>query len=150
MADSLRARLLGTWRLVEAVGEQVDGSPPLHPHGERPVGLIVYAEDGHMAVQIMERGRAVPSTADWTALTPDESAAEARTYFAYAGAFEVDEAAGTVTHHVELSLFPAWAGRTQVRRVEFRGGELLLASSAPILTGGALVTMRLRWERASD
>ena len=150
MAERLRSRLLGTWRLVDAVAEPVDGSPPLRPHGERPVGLLVYAADGHMSVQIMERDRAVPASADWTALTPGESAAEARTYFAYAGAFEVDGLAGTVTHHVEVSLFPAWAGTAQVRTVELRGDRLVLSSRAPILSGGVLAIMRLSWERVQS
>jgi hypothetical protein len=148
MPDSLRARLLGAWRLLDAVAAPVDGSPPHRPHGDRPTGLILYAPDGHMSVQIMEPGRAVPESADWTALTPEEYAAEARSYFAYAGTFEVDEEAGTVTHRVQVSLFPRWVGDGQVRTVEFEGDRLTLSSAEPLLTAGGLVRMHLVWERA--
>ena len=37
---------------------------------------------------------------------PEEYAAAAAGYFAYAGRWEVDGAAGTVTHEIELSLVP--------------------------------------------
>jgi hypothetical protein len=150
MSDPLRARLLGAWRLIDAVAEPADGSPAQRPHGEHPVGLILYTPDGHMAVQIMAAERAVPASADWAALTPEEYAAEARTYFAYAGTFEVDEAAGTVRHHMALSLFPGWVGDGQVRVVELDGDRLVLRSAAPVMSGGRPATMRLSWERAED
>lgn len=149
MPDSLRDRLLGAWRLLDALAEPVDGSTPHRPHGPRPAGLILYTPDGHVSVQIMEPDRAVPESTDWTALTPEEYAAEGRTYFGYAGRFDVDEAAGTVTHHVEVSLFPGWVGDGQLRLVELEGNRLTLSTPTPFLTGGKLVRMRLNWERAS-
>ncbi len=148
MPDGLRARLLGAWRLLDVVEEPLDGSPVRRPHGERPQGLILYSPSGHMSVQIMERERTPIATADWTALTPEEHAAEAETYFAYAGTFDVDEAAGTVTHHVDLALFPGWVGGSQVRAAELDGDRLVLSTPAPVLSGGRLVTTRVSWERA--
>jgi hypothetical protein len=150
MPDSLRARLLGAWRLLDAVAVPVDGSPPRRPHGEHPVGLIIYAPDGHMAVQIMAAERAVPSTSDWTALSVEDYAEEARTFFAYAGTYEVDEAAGTVTHFMAVSLFPGWVGDAQARLVQLDGDRLTLTSVAPVPSGGGSVTMRLTWERATS
>ena len=146
--DGLRARLLGAWRLLDVVEEPLDGSPVRRPHGERPQGLIIYSPDGHMSVQIMERERTPVATADWTALSAQEYAAEAETYFAYAGTFAVDEAAGTVTHHVSLALFPGWVGSSQVRVAELDGDRLMLSSAAPALSGGRRVTTRISWERA--
>ena len=130
------------------MAEPADGSPPRRPHGEHPVGLILYTPDGHMAVQIMAADRELPASVDWTSLTPEEYAAEARTYFAYAGTFEVDEAAGAVTHHMAVSLFPRWVGDGQVRVVELDGDRLVLRSAAPVAAGGGLATMRITWERA--
>jgi hypothetical protein len=147
MPDGLRARLLGAWRLLDVVEEPVDGSMPRRPHGEQPRGLILYSADGYMSVQIAEREREPIAGADWTALTSAEYAAEARSYFAYAGRFSVDEAAGTVTHHVELSLFPGWAGLGQVRAVEFDGDRLVLSAVAPVESGGRLVITRISWTR---
>jgi hypothetical protein len=104
MDGGLREKLIGAWRLVDVVEEPVDGSPVRRPHGERPVGLILYTPDGYMSAQIMERARAAITAPDWSDLTSEEYAEEARGYFAYCGSFEVDEAAGRVTHTVEASL----------------------------------------------
>ena len=101
-----------------------------------------------MSVQIAEREREPVAGADWTALTPEEYAAEARSYFAYAGRFSVDEAAGTVTHHVELSLFPGWAGLSMPRAVELDGDRLVLSSASPVESGGRQVIVRISWARA--
>ena len=147
MPDGLRARLLGAWRLLDVVEEPIDGSPVGRPHGEQPRGLILYAPDGYMSVHIEERVREPVAGADWTALTPEEFAAEARSYFAYAGRFSVDEAAGTVTHHVELSLFPGWVGLSMPRVVELDGDRLVLSSAAPVESGGRRVIVRLSWAR---
>ena len=58
MAAGLRERLVGAWRLVDAVEEAIDGSPVRRPHGERPIGLILYTPDGYLSAQIMDRRRA--------------------------------------------------------------------------------------------
>jgi hypothetical protein len=148
MDGRLRERMIGAWRLVDVVEEPVDGSSPRRPHGERPIGLILYTPDGYMSAQIMERERGAITSPDWSDLTSEEYAEEARGYFAYCGSFEVDEAAGTVTHAVEASLFPGWVGSAQLRVVKFDGGALELSSASPAPSRGALVITRLRWERA--
>jgi hypothetical protein len=148
MDGGLREKLIGAWRLVDVVEEPVDGSPVRRPHGERPVGLILYTPDGYMSAQIMERARAAITAPDWSDLTSEEYAEEARGYFAYCGSFEVDEAAGRVTHTVEASLFPGWVGSRQPRVVKLDGDALELSSASPAPSRGAFVITRLRWERA--
>jgi hypothetical protein len=148
MEARLRERLVGAWRLVDVVEEPVDGSPVRRPHGERPIGLLLYTPDGHMSAQIMERRRDRAHTPDWSDLTSQEYADEARSYFAYSGTFQVDEAAGTVTHSVEVSLFPGWLGTGQVRAVKLDGRALELSTASPVQSGGRLVTTRISWERA--
>jgi hypothetical protein len=102
-----------------------------------------------MSAQIMDPDRGPVVSADWSALTPEEYAAEARGYFAYAGSFEVDEERGTVTHSVEVSLFPGWVGGAQLRIVRLDGDVLELSGAVPEESGGKLVTTRLRWVRAA-
>ena len=148
MAESLRERLVGAWELIDAVEEPVDGSPPRYPMGEHPTGLIVYTPDGHMSVQIMQAGHAAAGTGDPYGRTAEEFAAEARTYFAYAGSFETDERAGVVTHEVRMSLYPGWVGQGQRRAVRLAGDVLELASAEPSPSAGVLVRTRLRWRRA--
>jgi hypothetical protein len=148
MEGSIREKLIGAWRLVDVVKESVAGSPAGRPHGDRPVGLILYTHDGFMSVQIMDPDRPSSVSADWSSLTPDEYADEARGYFAYAGSYEVDEERGTVAHSVDVSLFPGWVGGGQVRVARFDGDVLVLSGASPEMSGGRLVTTRLRWGRA--
>jgi hypothetical protein len=145
----LRESLVGAWELVDVVEEALDGSPSRRPHGERPVGLILYTHDGYMSAQIMERQRGRVESCDWSSLTAEEYAEEARGYFAYAGPYEVDEERGTVTHSVVASLFPGWVGSAQVRVAELEGERLVLRSAAPVCSGGKLVVVQLTWRRAA-
>jgi hypothetical protein len=147
-SGTLRDRLIGAWKLVDVVEEPADGPPVRRPHGEEPTGLILYTADGHVSVQIMDRGHGELASRDWSALAPIEYAGTARGYFAYAGRFDVDEEHGTVTHSVSLSLFPGWIGGLQVRAAAFEGSALVLSSATPAMPGGKLVTTRLTWERA--
>ncbi len=148
MTGSLRERLIGAWELIDVVEEPVDGSPLRHPLGEHPCGLIVYTADGHMSVQIMQEGHAGRAADDPYGRTGDDYAREARTYFAYAGTYKVDEVRGVVTHGVRLSLFPGWVGQDQERVAQLDGVVLQLSGVEPSLSAGLLVRTRLRWRRA--
>jgi hypothetical protein len=65
---------------------------------------------------------------------------------AYAGRFELDGA--DVLHHVELSLFPDWVGKTQRRHIEWRGAnDLTLTTPEHTTSRGTRVVNRLRWTR---
>jgi hypothetical protein len=148
MEADLRERLAGAWELTDVVEEAADGSPARRPHGERPIGFLLYTPDGHMSAQIMRRDRDAIASPDWSDLTPEQYAEEARGYFAYCGAYELDAQAGTVTHIVLAALFPNWVGTRQARAVRFDGDTLVLSSPSPELSGGRLVTTRVSWERA--
>ena len=76
--------------------------------------------------------------------TPEEWTAAARSYVTYCGRYDVT--ADAVSHHVELSLFPNWVGRDQLRFVELDGDQLTL-TTPPVQAGGQTVN-RLVWERA--
>jgi hypothetical protein len=45
MAQALRERLIGAWKLVSYVEKPVDGSAPYCPMGEEPQGIIMYTSD---------------------------------------------------------------------------------------------------------
>jgi hypothetical protein len=148
MTQSLRERLIGAWELIDLVEEPVDGSPARSPMGEDPVGLILYAPDGFMSVQIMQSGHAAAGSEDPYGRMAEDYADEARTYFAYAGPFEVDEERGVLTHTMRLSLFPGWLGQSQERVVRLDGDVLQLSGARPSVSAGVLVRTRLRWRRA--
>jgi hypothetical protein len=72
-------------------------------------------------------------------------------YFSYYGTYSIDEAAGTITHHVVDSSYPDLQGRDHVRWVEFEGNDRMVLTPQEDGKGGAVTrkaaTYRLYWER---
>ena len=143
-----RERLLGTWKLVSCAGHWSDGRVT-HPYGTNPAGLLVYDADGHFSGQIQAQVRPLFESGNLLKGTPEEIKAAFEGYVAYYGTYEVDEAVGSLTHHVLGSLFPNWVGDDQTRFYEFAEGRLSLTT--PPFTGKrAQVTLTLVWERGGQ
>jgi hypothetical protein len=128
------ADFVGTWELVsiERVSESGEWSPVLYA-GADPVGVIMYDGIGNMAVQI--------STAPRVTEIPGASPEWVNGYIAYYARYEVDVAAGTVTHHRRNHLNPEISGLSVVRYFHF-DGDILTLTVAPDRT------VRLNWARA--
>ena len=62
------------------------------------------------------------------------------------GSYDVDSAAGTVTHHIECGLIPAQVGTALVRWIEIDGGRLTLHTSPPTADGMG-TSGQVRWQR---
>ena len=147
-----RARFAGTYELVATEVRDANGKWSTTP-GFNSNGYIIYAETGHMAVQIMPKVRtrfkANPPTG--------EEALEAlRGYTAYFGSFAVNdrEADKFVVHHRFGQINPG--GAVEVRRFyEFvttpNGSERLILTPPPADGGGKdKATRRLVWQRMLD
>jgi hypothetical protein len=61
------------------------------------------------------------------------------------GPFSADVGNGTVTHHVDVSLFPNWQGHDQVRRVTVEGGRLSIIASDRTAADGRTFHSELTW-----
>jgi hypothetical protein len=99
-----------------------------------------------MSVQI---GAARPPTradADFGALSAEEKAAYADTWYAYYGRFEIDEARSQVRHFLEGSLFGFETGKTYVRNVHLADGVLTLRTEIEKGPEGDTFN-RLTWTR---
>ena len=144
---SAMARLIGVWSL-EAIRDRFpDGRVEDHPDfGPNPSGLIVYTGSGHVSVQFMRSGRTAWRQEEEP--TAAERADAARGYGAYAGRYEVDDAAGVVLHHVETALIPNRVGVTLKRSFSFEGERLTL-SPPRFLRGGVEVHRTLVWRRVA-
>ena len=142
--QTLRERLIGTWRLVSYEVRGGDGSV-VHPMGREVDGLIMYVPDGHMSANLMVPGRPAYTGGAAASATPAQLAAAAVGYFGYAGRFEVDEAAGVVIHRIEVALMPNLAGSTQRRYVSLEGKRLTLRADP--MTDGS--TPFIIWDRVS-
>ena len=110
-------RFVGAWRYV---GIMVDGAP--RPGDADSRGIIYYGAGGDMAVQVApDKVRKCAGAEP----TPEEAKEALTGYIAYFGTYSIDESAGTVTHHRQVSLQP---GSTYdvVRKYEFVGDRLIL------------------------
>jgi hypothetical protein len=136
--------LVGSWRLISWENRCVDGQKISYPLGKDAVGYIMYNEGGYMFVAIMRPNRVRFVAGDLLGGSTEEKVQAADTYVSYCGRYEFH--GDTVTHHVDLSLFPNWVGVEQERLVELRGNRLTL-STRPILLGGMQRTAHLIWER---
>jgi len=64
--DDPRQRLLGTWKLIAAVREEIPSGAKTDFLGSHPTGCINYAPDGRMMVLNVGNGRSKPAGANAT------------------------------------------------------------------------------------
>ena len=127
-------QLVGTWRLVSDTQRLTDGTVRPDPQtGPRGMGYVMYSETGRICAVL-----ANPDRPKWSSETAPVDA-ELRTAFdglvAYCGTYEVDEAQGTVVHHVELDKVPNRAGLVRKRHFEVSGNQLVLRPAPPLPEG---------------
>lgn len=115
---SAREQLIGAWRLVSMEEPGPDGK--LNRITDRK-GMLTYTRDGHMSVQLMLPESESGVSNDYVR----------NGYEASFGSYEVNEAAHTVTHHVEGSITHGLVGKDLPRMFEFSGGHLIIKSSRP-------------------
>jgi hypothetical protein len=141
-AAAVKARLIGSWRLVSYETEE-PGGRRARPYGDA-VGRLWYDEGGNMAGQVMRPNRARVEVGDGSA---QQVRAAYIGYIAYFGTYDVAPDGSSVVHHVEGSLNPGWVGGEQRRALRFDGERLIL--SASVKKHDAIVTHALTWERCS-
>ena len=117
------------------------------PFGDTPQGTIIYTADGYVSVNMMVPDRQ-PLAMDSRMIarcrrigagTEEDAPADVElteakwrifassiTYQAYAGTYSLVE--DTVTHKVELALWPEWVGTDLVRTFKFDGEDLRLTA----------------------
>ena len=117
---SSRERLIGAWHLVHIDAPAPDVKPA---SVSQPKGMLIYTRDGHMSVQLM-----YPQSANTLS---DEYVQNG--YEASFGSYDVNEAAHTVTHHVQGSITrDLLVGKDLPRKFAFTAdGHLLIRSTRP-------------------
>lgn len=142
MANSLKEKLIGTWSLVSFESEGPDGIIT-YPLGKDAQGSIMYAADGYVSVNIMQTGRT--GFVDRSLYQNKLLKYLDLPYLAYSGRFVLDESRPSVTHIVEVSIYPDWLGAEQYRIIKWLGDDLQLGSDGPI--GPDQNWFRLHWKR---
>ena len=134
-------RIVGTWKLVSVVYEDVRTKERTPVLGEHPRGIQIATREGRWLALVTADGRKVPQT-------EAERAQALRTMIAYTGRYRVED--GKVITRVEAAWNEAWVGGDQVRFVRFEGDRLLHIESPPMPhpnVGGRVVRVIVTWER---
>lgn len=124
-----RDELLGTWTL-DSFELRDQAGKVVRPHGGEESGIIIYAADGYMAVEVAYR-RSGANSAEGS-------------FTSYSGTWEIAE--GRVLHHVRWSSNPALVGTVQKRTPSIEGDRLTL-EAFPSLAAGPGMTALIRWRR---
>jgi hypothetical protein len=143
---SAHAQILGAWQLESRTVRAANDENLLDPVlGSQPLGRLFYDASGHMMLQMMRQDRAqaisVPSNPNHS-----NNPRIVLGYDSYFGTFQVNAPAGTITHHVDGSLFPEDLGKDFERRFTIDGDTFTLSftSKSP---EGTNVTRTLRFRR---
>jgi len=135
---------VGTWRLVS--WETVSPGGVSHPMGPGAVGYLSYNRGGRMSVQVMRRERGELADDGVMKASADRLRVVLGGYLAYAGSYEVDTAAGTVTHRIECALLPAQVDSELTRWFQVDGARLTLHLTPPAAPESGTGS-RVTWER---
>jgi hypothetical protein len=118
--SSERDALIGAWHLVRIDAPGPDGKVTPTP---QPKGMLIYARDGHMSVQLMYPKSANSSDNEYVR----------GGYEASFGSYDVNEAKHIVTHHVQGSVTrDLLVGKDLLRVYQLTSdGHLIIRSSDP-------------------
>jgi len=159
-ADSIRDKLVGTWKLISWETLRSNGQILNIVMGPRPTGLIIYQPNGYMALQAINDPRPMFAESGLTA-TREELRNAYFGYFAYWGTYTINEADSTVGYNIQSGLRPEDVGITRKSTVRFDGTKLVwtppaykanlaffhdLRGDTQLREGEELVN-RLTWER---
>ncbi|QDG78849.1 lipocalin-like domain-containing protein [Labrenzia sp. PHM005] len=126
----------GTWQLNKWTALK-NNTPAGYPMGEDAQGQIIYSADGHMCAFLMRSD-----------FKNQAELGDADTCLSYAGSWSFD---GTrISHDVHFCNLPHWVGRTLVRIVNHREGELALRTVPEYSKSGSKYEHLLVWQKASD
>jgi hypothetical protein len=136
-------RLIGSWKLVSAVREEIPSGTRTDLYGANPQGILNYSLDGCMIALIAHGDRKAP--ADGKA-TPSEAQALYGSMLSYAGPYTIE--GDVVTHHVDISWNEGFTGSKQKRHFKLDGNRLILStpqSADPI--EGKVSVRHMTWEK---
>jgi hypothetical protein len=139
-APSDRERIVGTWKLVSVLYEDLQTRERTLVLGEHPRGYQIATPEGRWLALVTADGRRVPQT-------DAERAAALRTMISYTGRYRLED--GKVITKVEAAWNEAWVGTEQTRAYRFEGERLHL-ESPPIPhpnLNGKVVRVIVTWER---
>src|SRR5262245_62222097 len=113
--------LIGAWKLVSFVVEDVTTKERKPLYGEHPKGYFMFLPSGRAAVLITSENRKVPTTAE-------ESQVAFQSMIAFSGKCRVEE--GKCIINVDVASHESWVGTEQIRLYHLEGETLHLERPA--------------------
>jgi hypothetical protein len=139
----MKSDIAGTW-ILKTWRRFGDDGTLVFPLGEDPSGILIYTEDGNMAVQMLTANRPRLNTDDPVGGDAEERAAAYSSCLAYFGTYKVD--GQKVIHNVEAALFPNWSQTFQERPFVRNGNEL----SLQVIGEDGRLSNEIIWTRKSS
>jgi hypothetical protein len=142
---SIKDRIVGSWTMVDVVGERADGSKS-QMFGTNPKGIIIFTREGHFALIQLRAELPRIAANDRAKATPEEAAALVGGSIAYYGTYTVDEAEKSLAVTLEASTYPNLLGGAAQKRLVTSLTADELAFTNPRTPAG--VTLLTTWKRA--
>ena len=135
------AAFVGTWTFVSEVDRHADGTEAHLTPAAGYDGLLVYTANGYVTAQMYPRGRT------WTAtsVTPEELKTTFDLSASYFGTYEINAAAGEITHHIIAALDPSGANWDDKKGFTLSGDRLVLKGSWEVR--GETIRYEVTWQR---
>ena len=135
-AESLLQQVAGVWMLTSGSEQAADGTRTV----PWSAGNLILDPSGHMSFFVLGKNQQKPEG-------PADPRAPVGPIVAYYGTFTVDDAAKTVTFHVENASAPAFSGATRVQYITVTG-DTLTTKGSPVKTPQGEITPTNEWRRA--
>ena len=139
---AIARKLVGVWRLLNRTVTFADGTSRPDP---RTTAYLIYSDTGTACYVAMD-----PTRTAWKSEagpTPEEALAGITGLGAYCGTFQVNAAAGSVVHTMEIERIPNLVGRDRRRLFKFEGDDRLILVIGAEEYRPPVVERRLLWER---
>jgi hypothetical protein len=133
--------LVGVWKLVSITIER-DGKK-IDFYGPNPQGQLIYEANGRVSNIITRSGLPKFASDSRQLGTPEENAEVVEGSIAYFGTYSVDEAAKTITLHIESCSYPNLNGLDRKSSFNLSGDELTITNP----TSSIGVPDQLVWKR---
>jgi hypothetical protein len=137
--------LEGVWLFQKEINTTVSGEV-VKVRGPQYQGILIYTADGHVSANVLPKSRAWK--VDTASLEELRQTVGQGSSTGYAGRYQIDANAKTVTHIPLVSLDPADEGQELVRGYALKGNVLELSGTWTY--EGRQLTFTVRWIRADS
>jgi hypothetical protein len=133
-------KLVGTWKLMSCVMEEIETKEKTHIWGEHPNGYIVITSSGRWIAVQTAQGRKIPHT-------DSDRTAAFRSMLAYSGRYRTES--DKIIIKVDIAWDESWIGTEQIRFFRIEGDRLHIEAAPQQYAnfGGTVMRGILVWAR---